>query len=80
MSAEVTGSNEEPRLRALELDVEADIELSVAGEESYTSPADWSSDPGELEYEAVELRSLRGAIEALADDQGRDGESPVSSG
>jgi hypothetical protein len=67
--------SEQSQLSELEVEVEADIELSVDGGETYTSPEDWSSDPGELEYEAVELRSLRGAIEAL-ENRGENGRGP----
>lgn len=59
-------SGEPEFLRQLDVEVEADIELNVAGTPpADESPADWLADPFEVEAEAADLNSLRGAIEAL---------------
>ena len=53
-------------LHALDVEVEADIELNAAGTPpADQSPAEWLMDPFEVEAEAADLSSLRGAIEAL---------------
>jgi hypothetical protein len=62
---------DDPSLRALEVEVEADIELNAAGtpaDGDLESPSEWLLDPVETQVEAVELQSLRGAIEALESD------------
>jgi hypothetical protein len=62
-------SNEEPFLRQLEVEVDADIQLDAAG----TPPegdADWLLDPYEAQAETVDLNSLKAAIEVL------EGEDP----
>ena len=66
-------------LHDLEVEVDADIRMNAAGTpdlEDLGSPAEWLVDPVEAQEEAVDLRSLHGAIEVL---EGRDPESPVSS-
>jgi hypothetical protein len=58
----------DPYLHSLEVEVEADIELNAAGTvpvDELESPSEWLLDPVEAQVEAVELQSLRGAIEAL---------------
>lgn len=73
---------DDPYLRELEVEVEADIELNAANassEDDPGSPADWLLDPVEVQQEAVELQSLRGAIEALEGDDRPDPGSTVSS-
>jgi hypothetical protein len=70
-------------LRDLEIEVDADLELiSASGVDDADPgpPGQWLFDPVEAEEEEVELRSLRGAIEALEADHGRDPGSAVSSG
>ncbi len=74
---------DDPSLRDLEVEVDADIELNAAGapdEDDPGSPINWLLDPVEAQEEAIELQSLRGAIEALEGDDGRDPGSTVSSG
>jgi hypothetical protein len=75
--------NNDPFLRDLEVEVEADIELNAAGtppEGDIGSPGEWLLDPVEVQQEAVDLRSLRGAIEALEGDPRQDPGATVSSG
>ena len=70
-------------LRGLEVEVDADLELIAASgvdEADPGPPGRWQFDPAEVQEEEVELRSLRGAIEALEADHGRDPGSTVSSG
>ncbi|HWD81562.1 MAG TPA: hypothetical protein VG497_21860 [Kribbella sp.] len=53
-------------LRELDREVEADIELNAAGTPpADESPAEWLTDPFEVEAEAADLNSLHSAIEAL---------------
>lgn len=64
---------DDPFLRELEVEVDADIQLNAAGapaDDDPGSPNDWLLDPVEVQEEAVELRNLRGAIEALERDPG----------
>lgn len=73
--------NDDPSLRDLEVEVDADIELNAEGtpdEDNPGSPIDWMLDPVEAQEEAVDLRSLRGAIEALESDDRRNPGSTVS--
>lgn len=65
----MTMGTEDPFLRALDAEVEADIQLNAAG----TPPADeppseWLLDPYEVQAEAADLNSLHSAIEALETD------------
>jgi hypothetical protein len=67
----MTMRKEDPFLRELDVEVEADIELNAAG----TPPADeppseWLLDPFEVQAEAADLSSLHSAIEALETDSG----------
>lgn len=65
----------DPYLHALEAEVDADIELNAAGTqavEDLESPSEWLLDPVEAQVEAIELQSLRGAIEALEGDPQQD--------
>ena len=74
--------NDDPVLRELEVEVEADIELNAAGtppDDEIESPSEWLLDPVEVQEEAVDLRSLRGAIEALEGDPRQDPGATVSS-
>jgi hypothetical protein len=65
----MTMSDEQPFLRKLDADVEADIELDAAGAVPDDDIADWVLDPYEAQVETADLNSLRGAIQALeADD------------
>jgi hypothetical protein len=61
-------STEQPFLRELEVEVDADIQLNRAG----TPPDgdDWVLDPYEAQAETVDLNSLKAAIEVL------EGEDP----
>jgi hypothetical protein len=64
---------DDPFLRELEVEVDADIRLNEAGtppDGDPESPNDWLLDPVEVQAEAVELQNLRGAIEALESDSG----------
>jgi len=77
------GKEDDPVLRDLEIEVDADLELIAASgvdEADPGPPGGWQFDPEEVQEEEVELRSLRGAIEALETDQGRDLGSAISSG
>jgi hypothetical protein len=74
---------DDPFLRELEVEVDADIRLNAAGtppDDDQESPGDWLLDPVEVQAEAVELQSLRGAIEALEGDPGQDLGPGLSSG
>ena len=74
--------NDDPVLRALEVEVEADIELNAAGtppEDDIGSPSEWLLDPVEAQQEAVDLQSLRGAIEVLEGDARQDPGTTLSS-
>jgi len=67
--------SDDPFLRELDLEVEADIELNaegMVGPDDLGSPGDWLVDPVEVQEESIELRSLHGAIEALESDSGPD--------
>jgi hypothetical protein len=60
------GTDEQRFLRALEVEVDVDIAMDAGGTPpADESPAQWPEDPYELEAEATDLRSLRGAIEVL---------------
>ncbi|WP_329476421.1 hypothetical protein OG555_32780 [Kribbella sp. NBC_01484] len=79
----MSGSQDDPVLRGLEVEVDADLELIAASgvdEADPGPPAGWQFDPEEVQEEEVELRSLRGAIEALETDHGREPGSALSSG
>jgi hypothetical protein len=65
----MTMSNDEPSLQALEVEVDADIQLNAAGTPPEDDP-DWVLDPYEAQAETADLNSLRGAIEVL------EGEDP----
>ena len=70
---------DDPLLRDLEVEVDADIELNAAGTQDYDdlgSPSEWLVDPVDAQAEAVELESLHGAIKTLEADSALD----VSSG
>jgi len=71
--------SDDPFLRELEVEVDADIRLNAAGtpdDDDLGSPSEWLLDPVEAQEESVELRSLHDAIEVL---EGNDPEPPVSS-
>ena len=71
----------DPFLRDLEVEVDADLQLNAAGtpaDDDPGSPNDWLVDPVEAQQEAVELRNLRGAIDALESGPGQG--STLSSG
>jgi hypothetical protein len=71
--------SDDPSLRDLEAEVDADIRMNAAGTPDYDdleSPSEWLLDPVEAQEEAVELRSLHDAIEVL---EGNDPDSPLSS-
>jgi hypothetical protein len=60
------GTDEQQFLRALEVEVDADIAMNAGGTPpADEAPAEWLEDPYELEAEAAGQRSLRGAIEVL---------------
>ena len=74
---------DDPALRDLETEVDADLELIAASgvdEADPGPPGGWQFDPEEVQEEEVELHSLRGAIQALETDQGRGPGSALSSG
>ena len=74
--------SDEQYLQALEVEVDADIELNEANtptEDDLGSPADWLLDPVEAQEEAVELHSLHDAIAVLEGDDESDGGSAISS-
>jgi hypothetical protein len=61
-------------LHGLEVEVEAELDLaesSVSEEAAAVPPSEWQFDPADAEREAVELRSLLGAVEALETDPGQ---------
>jgi len=69
-------------LQALEVEVDADIELNAANtpaEDDLGPPADWLLDPVEAQEEAVELRSLHDAIAVLEGDDEPDAGTTISS-
>lgn len=79
----MSGRQDDPVLRGLEVEVDADLELIAASgvdDNDPGPPGQWQFDPAEVQEEEVDLRSLRGAIEALETDQGRDPGSALSSG
>jgi hypothetical protein len=62
---------DDPFLRELDVEVEADIELNAAGTAPEDeTPEEWLADPFEVQAEAADLNSLHGAIEALEGDPG----------
>ncbi|MGW7683200.1 hypothetical protein ACWGID_20875 [Kribbella sp. NPDC054772] len=66
-------AGDDPFLRALDVEVEADIALNAAGTAPDDEPpSEWLADPFEVEAEAADLNSLHGAIEALEGDSGVD--------
>ncbi|MGY4770820.1 hypothetical protein ACXC9Q_28230 [Kribbella sp. CWNU-51] len=78
----MSDSQDDPVLRGLEVEVDADLELIAASgvdENDPGPPGQWQSDPAEVQEEEVDLRSLRGAIEALEGDHRRDPGSTLSS-
>jgi hypothetical protein len=79
----MSGAQDDPVLRDLEVEVDADLELIAASGADDTDPGppgEWQFDPEEVQDEEVDLRSLRGAIEALEADQRSDPGPTVSSG
>jgi hypothetical protein len=60
---------DDPLLRKLDVEVEADIAMNAAGTPpDDEDPGEWLIDPFEVEVEAADLNSLHGAIEALEGD------------
>jgi hypothetical protein len=62
---------DDPFLRKLDAEVEADIAMNAAGTPpADESPGEWLIDPFEVEAEAADLNSLHSAIEALEAEPG----------
>ncbi|WP_350275444.1 hypothetical protein [Kribbella sp. HUAS MG21] len=62
---------DDPFLRKLDVEVEADMAMNAAGTPpDDEDPAEWLMDPFEVEVEAADLNSLHSAIEALETDEG----------
>jgi hypothetical protein len=63
------GGKDDPFLRELDVEVEADIRMNAAGTPPEDeSPEEWLLDPFEVAVEATDLNSLHSAIEALESD------------
>ncbi|WP_410791332.1 hypothetical protein [Kribbella sp. C-35] len=67
----MTMGKDDPFLRELDAEVEADIELNAAGTPPADAPpSEWLLDPFEVQAETADLNSLHSAIEALETDSG----------